>query len=282
MGSDGKKSENRRRVRFERHASQIVFDPSASAFTVTWSKCGLSDAERLSQRKDPLVWLPSVAAIADLYDRGRVPQSNVVHAAQAIGRAWMAGDRDMLDTEGAKKAAELVHDLSSMCVDPSSPSVARDVGQAMRHLLDEIAGVRFMNLDAECLEEGSVLPPLCKSASECFSIPEFVSWPAPSMRRRFLFCLNKRERTLVAYTLVALLFDTGSCPLLSLSDRRTLRMESIKASGLDGDFSVDSVGLFFGHALSRMRDTKSDGRSRIASVMTQQQLSDAVSESSSN
>lgn len=266
----------RRRVRFERHASQVVFDPATNDFVVTWAKCNLPVDQRIAARRDPLVWIPSVSAIATLYDRGRVPQGQTVYAAMAVGRAWAAGDRDMLDTEGAKKAAELVHDLSTMCVNAASPSVARDVGQAMRHLLDEMAYVRFLNTPTESLEDAVVMPPLDKSIAECFGLVGFSGWPAPSMRRRFMFCLNKRERTEVAYTLVSLLFDVGSCPLLSLTDRRLLRMQAIKSSGIEANYSPESVHAFFSYALSKMREAKADGRPNVGSKMTQQQLADSL------
>ena len=265
-----------RRTRFERHASQVVFDPVSSSFVVTWEKCSKPMEQRVAAHRDPLVWIPSVSAMATLYDRGCVPHSQTVFAARAVGRAVDAGDREMLDTEGAKKAAELVRDLSSMCVDATSPSVERDVRQAMRHLLDEIAAVRFLNLPAKALEVSEVMPVLDKAAAECFSASGFVSWPAQSMRRRFMFCLNKRERTEVAYTLVSLLFDVGSCPLLSLSDRRVLRMQSIKASGIDERFSTESVHGFFMYALGKMRGMKDEGRSSLGARMTQQQLADSL------
>lgn len=267
-----------RRIRFERHPSQVMFDPSSLQFVVTWAKCGLSSERRLEARRDPLTWVPSVSAVATLYDRGCVPQDQVVYAAMAIGRAWAAGDREDLDTEEAKKAAELVHDLSSMCVDANSQSVARDVGQAMRHLLDEIARVRFMNLVPEDLDGSKVLPPLEKAADECATEDGFWTWPHASMRRRFLFCLNRKERTPVSYTLVSLLFDAGSCPLLSLSDRRTLRMTAFRESGIDASFSNDGVRAFFRSALAKMREMKDSGRTRLGTRMTQKQLADSVQE----
>lgn len=263
-------------MRFERHASQVVFDPDSSSFVVTWAKCSKPVEERVAEHKDPLSWIPSVSAIATLYDRGCIPHSQTVFAARAVGRAVDAGDREMLDTEGAKKAAELVRDLSSMCVDATSPAVERDVRQAMRHLLDEIAAVRFINTPAKALEISEVMQVLDKATDECFSSHGFVSWPAQSMRRRFMFCLNKRERTEVAYTLVSLLFDVGSCPLLSLSDRRALRMQSIKASGIDDVFMPETVHNFFLHALKTMRGMKDEGRSRLGERMTQQQLADSL------
>lgn len=264
-----------RKVKFERHASQVVFDPASCDFVVTWSKCGIKDEERIAGRKDPLVWIPSVDAIATLYDRGRIPHDQAVYAAMAIGRAWAAGDREMLDTESAKKAAELVHDLSTMCVNASSPAVTRDVCQAIRHLLDEMAAVRFANIDEDMLD-GNVVASLEKSVNECFSIEGFCSWPPSSMRRRLLYCLNRRERTPVAYTLIALLFDVGACPLLSLSDRRALRMQAIRESRIGICMDAISVTGFFRFALSRMRAAKLEGRSTVGVRLTQQQLVDSL------
>ena len=151
--SDTTRKGKSRRTRFERHASQVVFDPVSSSFVVTWEKCSKPMEQRVAAHRDPLVWIPSVSAMATLYDRGCVPHTQTVYAARAVGRAVDAGDREMLDTEGAKKAAELVRDLSSMCVDATSPSVERDIRQAMRHLLDEIAAVRFLNSNARLFDE---------------------------------------------------------------------------------------------------------------------------------
>lgn len=270
-----------RRVRFEHRPSLAMFDPSSLQFVVTWSKCGLAPEKRLEARRDPMTWIPSVSAVATLYDRGRVPQDQVVYAAMAIGRAWAAGDRVDLDTDEAKKAAELVHDLSTMCVDANSPAVARDVGQAIRHLLDEMAAVRFMNAPPEAFEEAAVLPALEKAADECGRTDGFAAWPHASMRRRFLYCLNRRERTPVVYTLVSLLFDAGSCPLLSLSDRRTIRMMAFrKVDGMEGPvgFSGDTMRAFLKEALATMRAMKEDGRSALGARMTQKQLADSVAD----
>lgn len=264
--------ERKRKVRFERNASRIAFDAGSSSFVVTWSKCGRSAEERLAAKRGPENWIPSVSAVTTLYDRGCIPHEQIVYAARAVGKAWSEGDREFLDTDGAKKAAELVADLSSMCVDPSSPVVASDLGQAMRHLLDEIAAVRFADAPAADFEEGAVMPSLEKAAGECLANREFLSWPKASMRKRFLYCLGRKERTDVVYTLVALLFDCGSCPLLSLTDRRALRMRAPR-----GQFDRDGAMSFARFALSRMREAKSEGRSRIKDRMTAQQLTDMLS-----
>ena len=268
-----------RKVKFERHASQVVFDPAMPAFVVTWAKCNRSVEERISEKKDLMSWVPSIDAVATLYDRGCVQSDQIVYAAMAIGRAWDLGDRDVLDTEEAKKAAELVRDLSCMCVNVNSSSVSRDIGQAMRHLLDEMAKVRFMNTSLSDLDEDKIMASLDKSSGECLSIDGFCSWPGQSMRRRFLYCLNRRERTPVAYTLASLIFDSGSCPLLSLSDRGTLRMQASRASGISEGMTAKSMSAFFRYAIMKMRGMSEEGKASLGERITQQQLSDIVSSS---
>lgn len=278
--SDRRRNRHRRgKIKFERHASQVVFDPASGKFVVTWVKCDRPSEERLTSHKDPLRWKPSISAVATLYDRGCVPPEQIVFAARAIGDSWKAGDRDLLDTESAKKAAELVSDLSSMCVNPDSSSVMRDIGQAMRHLLDEMASVRFMNAEQEEFEDATVMPALEKAAQECLKSSDFASWPFPSKRRRFLYCLNRKERSKVAYTLVSLIFDTGSCPLLSLTDRRILRMVAIRESGLEAGFTAETMVSFFRFALGKMREAKAAGKCRLEYRLTQQQLADCVTAS---
>ena len=264
------------RTRFEKHPAQVMFDPGTSSYVVTWAKCNLPAEKRLAAKRDPGEWLPSVAAMAALFDRGCIPQANTVFAAMAVGAAWDAGDRVQLDTEEAKKAAMMVRDLATMCADSSSQASARDIGQAMRHLVDEIAAVRFMNLAANELDESVVMPPLEKAAAQCFALDGFEAWPSVSMRRRFLFCLNRHERSPLAYTLIALLFGTGSCPLLSLYDRRAVRAKAQEMSGFDGNRSRQHALEFLRTALSIMRKAKAEGRSTMGLRMTQQQLSDLI------
>lgn len=275
-------SPRRKRVRFERHPSRVVFDPSSSQFVVTWSRCDMPPEDRISAKKDVMSWIPSVSAVAALYDRGCIPREQTVYAAMAIGRAWAAGDRTDLDTDGAKKAAELVHDLSVMCVDATSPSVAIDVGQAMRHLLDEIAAVRLAFVRPKDLDAGTVIPPLEKAARECLAVDGFVSWPKYSMRRRFLFCLNRRERSPVAYTIASLIFDSGSCPLLSLSDRRAVRIMASRESGMYYGLSEERMSAFMRYALSAISRIKDRGPGVRIVEMTQNQLADSVADSSAS
>ena len=270
----------KRRVYFERHSSRIVFDEASGSFLVSWSKCNRPEAERLAARKDPLVWIPSVLALVTLYDRGCIPPDRIVPLARAIGRAWSAGDRETLDTEGARKAAELVHDLSSMCVDSGSPTVVRDIGHAMRHLLDEIAAVRFSIHPRELMDSEKVLFGLEKALDACLANPDFLSWPARSMRKRFIYALRGRTTELDA-SLIALLFDTGTCPLLSLADRRSLRLRAVQASGLDERFARDQVLAFLRFALDQMVQAKDADKSGLGTVFTQQQLVDSLTASSS-
>lgn len=272
MMSDVDKSRRRMgRVRFERFASQIVFDPASSVFVVTWAKCNLPLEARLAKRA-PENWLPSISAMVTLYDRGCVKPEHVVYAAKAVGAAWKAGDRDGLDTESAKKAAELVCDLSSMCVDTGSSSVACDIGQAMRHLLDEMAAVKFMNEPISAFEQCKVMPALEKAASECLAIEGFIRWPSIAKRRRFMYCLNRKERTEVAYTLTALLFDTGACSLLSLTDRRKLRMQAARASEIDIRFCLASVFTFLDFSLRKMRQMRASDTPHVSGDMSANEL----------
>lgn len=267
----------KKRIRFERHPSQVVFDPVSSSYVVTWAKCGKSPEERLKLRKDHKSWIPSVSAMAELYDRGMVEHDRIVYAASAIGRAFDAGDRAGLESDSSRKAAELVRDLATMCVDSSSPLVCGDVGHAMRHLLDEMACVRFANTPASDFRDEKTLPVLGKATDECFSVPGFTTWPAPSMRRRYVLCLRRSERTQLAYTLLSLAFDYGSCPLLSLSDRRVLRMQSMKASSMLADSPTKwSIMAFFANALSAMRTAKEEGRNNLGLRMTAQELVESV------
>lgn len=268
-----------RRIRFERHASQVIFDPASSSFVVTWAKCGRPPSERLTSVKDPLRWLPSVDSIATLYDRGCIPQSQTVYAARAVGRAFDAGDREMLDTEKARDAASLVRDISCICESSPFPVSQRsqiDIGQAMRSLLDEIAAVRFIETPLAYMDDASVIPVMEKAAAECFAIADFVSWPHPSMRRKFMFCLNRRERTNVIYSLVSLAFDVGACPLLSISDRRTLRLRAAFASGLSDSMSEETLVKFFREALSMMRQARTAGSPRVCCDVNQQQFAESV------
>lgn len=272
--------DRKNRVSFERHPSRLVFDAASGCFLVSWSKCNRPEAERLAARKDPSQWIPSVLALVTLYDRGCIPPDRVVPLARAIGRAWTAGDREMLDTEGAKKAAELVHDLSSMCVDAESPAVVRDIGHALRHLLDEIAAVRFANYPRDMMKPEKVLFDLEQALDACLAIPNFRSWPARSMRKRLIYALRDSTTALNA-SLVALLFDTGTCPLLSLSDRRSLRLRAVQASGLDAQFARDQVLAFLRFAVDQMVQAKDADKSCLGTVFTQQQLVDSLTASSS-
>jgi len=263
-------------TKFEKHPSRIVFDPASSYFVVTWSTCGKTDDIRLKYKRDPQSCMPSIAAICTLYERRCIPEDRILYAARTIGRSYNAGDRYLLDTEEAKKAAELVSDLSSMCVDPTSQSVAKDIGQAVRHLIDEMAAVRFSIAPVEDFLDENTIPSLEKAVGECFAVEGFNTWSPWAMRRRMLYCLNRRERSEVKYTLVSLLFDVGACPLLSLSDRRMLKMMAAKHANLI-EYTPKTFCDFFKYALSKMRGMKDAGLNKLGGNMSQQQLVDCIS-----
>lgn len=263
-------------TKFEKHPSRIVFDPASSTYVVTWSTCGMPDDVRIMSKRDPSSCMPSISAICTLCERGCIPEDRVLYAARSIGRALNAGDRHLLDTEDAKKAAELVSDLSSMCVDPNSQSVAKDIGQAVRHLIDEIAAVRFSIAPVDDFSEENTMPSLEKAVAECFMVSGFTTWSPWAMRRRMLYCLNRRERSEVKYTLISLLFDVGACSLLSLSDRRMLRMLAAKEAQLY-EYTPKTLCSFFRYALSKMRGMKDAGLNKLGGSMSQQQLVDCIS-----
>lgn len=246
----------KKKVRFERHPSQVVFDPSSSSFVVTWSKCGKPVSERLASGKNPLAWIPSISAIVELCDRGCVHREWAIPAAKAVARAWDAGDRCGLDTDDAKKAAELVRDLSYVYTVSSDSTAYTDVWQAIRCLIDAMAKVRFMSLPLGEFEDDRIMPAIDKAVSECFTCDEFAVWQKSSMRRKFLYGIKRKDRTMVVYTLAALLFDSGACPILSIKDKYCLRVDSLEYSGLSADFSTTATIRFLKHALSVMREAK--------------------------
>jgi len=255
-----------------------MFDPSSLQFVVTWSKCGLPTEKRLEARRDPMTWMPSISAIATLYERGCVPGDKMLAAASSIGRSYDAGDRYLLDTDDAKRAAEMVRDLAYINAGKT------DLRQAIRNLIDEIAHVRFSSAPASEFDE-NILGPLGSAWDKCMSIEGFDTWKPASMRRRFLYCMRRKDRTQVAYTLVGILFDIGSCPLLSLSDRRTLRMMSFSKAreGCVEESAewppMNSAKEVFRFALEEMSAAKNAGLRYVCCKMTQQQLADSISAS---
>lgn len=267
-----------KKLRFEIHASRVLFDPESSSFVVTWNKCNVPESIRLKNKIDPNRWIPSIYSIATLYDRGRIPQSEIIYAAKAIGNAWSNGDRYMIDTESAKEAVGLVSDLSILCHNSSeNESVCKDLGQAIRRVVDELAVVQFMNSKQEQFDKDHVMGVLDHAIDECFSREGFPSWNSNSQRRLFMFKIHDGELTNVVYTLLSLLFDVGICPLLSLSDKRIIRMKALKESGIDKQLSPEATHRFFDVALDILIKMKNEGRNTFGEAMTQQQLADSIS-----
>lgn len=244
-----------RRMRFERHASRVAFDPSLPGYVATWSKCGIPDAERLSRCPDPSIWIPSIEAMATLYDRGAIPLERTVCAGKSVAAAWNAGDRRMLDSGAAKGAAEMVRDMSM-----SGASGEMDMMQAMRTLSDEIAAVRFAETPRESLCDESALHALAEAGRECLSIPGFAGWPPKAMRRRLLYRLGRRRATDWAYTLISAMFGVGAGPLLSLRDRSAL-WSMAEAAGIPR--TVAAMPGFFGFAAGKLIEMKDAGLSRM-------------------
>lgn len=237
------------RVRFERNASRIVFDPQSACFVVTWIKCDRPEEERVSGRQDPVKWVPSIHALVDLFDRGKVAHSQILPMAKAIGRAWSLGDRESLDTESAKYAAELVSQLASTYTTESQDDIATDIGQAIKCLSEEIARVRFMLTSFDDVSVNKTLDSLKRAVSECLAIPGYATWSNESQRRRFLFSLSKKERTELVYSIAALLFRCGACPLVPMGERKELRY--------DDEISSSKINNYLEWVMQLFRDVQS-------------------------
>ena len=266
-------------IHIETHPSRVVFDPVSSSFVVTWAKCDRPENERVLAHKNPAVWIPSVSSIAELYDRGKIKGVQIIYAARSIGRALEAGDRHLLDTDAAKCAAEMVSRLEACRRDEKTQSACRDIGQSIRNLLDEIARVKFMGLSEGDLGNEAV-DILDRAFVKCFHIHGFCGWPMPSKRRRMLYEIKSRDRSEVVYAAVALLFDTGPCPILSMKNRRALRIKAVDESHIDSGMTPDSVHKFFSYIVSVMSEMKKAGDIDVPFCVTQQEMSDMVTSSS--
>lgn len=221
-------------------------------------------------RKDPLRWLPSVGAVTTLYDRNAVKQEQNVYAAAAIGRAWDAGDRELLDTEAAKKAAILVRDVAAVCC--NSPSAPYDAGHAIRNLVDEMSVVRFSETEITQEVVDDILKRLDRATEECLSVEGIRDWKPRDIRRRFMFCMKRKECTDLVYTFLSLLFGVGACPILSMPDRMIIRERGISEAGLQDNFDRVTVGRFFKSVASQMLHMKNNGLDRLKEHLTQRQV----------
>lgn len=269
MPTDNDNSCHSRKLCFERHPTQIAYDASTDAFVVRWSKKNGSKVE-----PDISKWRPSIGAVTTLYDRGKVESGQVLAAAKAIGCAWDLGDREYLDSEGCKKAAETIRDMSN--VEKGDVKFnEKDMKLLIRRLLDEMAAVRFMYEPQRNFSKEAMIP-MVKAIDRCYNTPGFADWPAISRRRKFLLCLKKRECTGVVYTIAALLFDTGACPLLSSMDRRTVRVMAMEKSNIQNDNGRDAMVEFVEYSMTKIREAKAAGECRIMGSLTQQQFSDTI------
>lgn len=231
---------------------------------MTWTKCGRPVGERVLAGASTLSWLPSVAAVAELFDRGCVFGESVLPAARAVARAYDAGDRAGLDTDAAKRAAEIVMAVAT------ADAVQDDASSALRGLVDAIAAARLASEPEESLSDAAVLPPLARAAAECLREEgaQFNEWSQSSKRRRFLYCLRRRERTPAAYTLASLLFATGACPLLGSRGRKAASLAAFRESGVDPlRLTEDGCAAFLRSALRMLREAHATGTEpRLASI----------------
>lgn len=218
-------------MKFEKRTRKVVYVESCDIYRAT--SCVVTSRTRTPL--DPRRHLVGVAAAVTFWDN--VDRRNhCLGCARTVKEAWLAGDRYLLDTDDARKAAELVADLAD-----SRPD-AIDICAALLDLLNAIAKVRLSNTPMEAFD---VLAACTEAIGKCYAIPEFCGWSPQAKRRRFLYELPRKDRTNVVHTLMGLYFEHGATPLLTSKQRQSLMT-------LDRGVGVDGAVRFFDNCLRQM------------------------------
>lgn len=218
-------------MKFEKRTRKVVYVESCDIYRATFDVV----TSRTRTPLDPKRCLVGIAAAVTFWDN--VDRRNhCLGCARTIKEAWNAGDRYLLDTDDARKAAELVADLADMKPD------AIDICAALIDLMNAIAKVRMSNTS---LEEFDILSSCTDAAKRCYEIDGFRDWTVQARRRRFLYELPRKDRTNVAYTLMGLYFEYGATPLLTSKQRQELM-------ALDRGDGADGACMFFDNCLRQM------------------------------
>lgn len=195
-------------MKFARQTRRVMDVEGENVYRVTSD--AVTAAERLP--KDPSKHLVGISTAVGYWDCV-ARRENCLRCARTVRDAWNAGDRFLLDTDEARKAAEIVVDLAGTQPDD------RDIMSALTDLQNAIADVCLHNVTAE---EFDVLDK-CRTAFErCLAIPEYAGWSVYSRRRKLLYELRKLDKGPVSYTLLGLYFGEGPTPLLTSRQRREL------------------------------------------------------------
>ena len=218
-------------MKFEKRTRKVMYVASADIYRATAGVVTSRDRAPLDPKRH-LVGIAAAVTFWDNVDR----RDHCLGCARTIKAAWQAGDRYLLDTDDARKAAELVADLADTKPD------AIDICAALVDLLNAIAKVRLSNTPMESFD---VLGACTEAISKCLAVPEFGSWSVQAQRRRFLYELPRKDRSTVTYTLMGLYFRHGATPLLTSRQRQELL-------ALDRGEGVEGATIFFDNCLRQM------------------------------
>lgn len=218
-------------MKFEKRPRKVIYLSNEDIYRATSDAVTAKDRAPIAEKRR-LVGIATAVTYWDNVDR----REHCLGCARTIKEAWLAGDRYLLDTDEAKKAAELVTDLADTKPD------AIDICSALMDLLNAIAKVRLADTKMEDFE----VQQICTDAiTKCFETPGYTEWSGQARRRRFLYELKRKHRTPVTYTLMGLYFEYGATPLLTAKQRHELM-------SLDRGEGPEGASLFFDNCLRQM------------------------------
>lgn len=227
-------------MKFEKKPRRVIYVPEQDIYRATYDSVTAQKRTPIS----PKLRLVGVAAAVFFWDNiDTKPEGSDTYAkahclgcARTIKEAYLAGDRYLLDTDDARKAAELVVDL----VD-TQPEDA-DICSALIDLSNAIAKVRMLNTPIEAFD---VLQPCVDALEKCLAVPGYETWSIQSRRKRLMYELPRKYRTSVTCTLLGLLFNYGSTPLLTKKQQKELL-------AIPKDEGLDSYKIYMEECLRRM------------------------------
>lgn len=206
-------------MKFEKRPRKVMYVQSEDVYRVTNDPVTARRRIPVDRRRK----LVGIAAAVTFWDNVE-KRSHCLGCARTVMEAWNTGDRYLLDTDDARKAAELVADLAKTKPDNI------DICAALLDLSNEIARVRMINTPLAAFD---VLATCSETITKCFQVPDFKDWPPQSQRRRFLYELGRKDRNTVTYTLMDLYFGYGATPLLTTKQRQEL-MAVDRGEGAEG------------------------------------------------
>lgn len=227
-------------MHFERLARRVIYVPDGegkeekACYLATNGKVGAPERKPL----DPARRRVGIAA-ALTYWTNVDKREHCFACARTIAESYALGDRWLLDTEEAKKAAEIV------CSLVRNPPESMDVCAALIDLSDEIAKVRLAKTQPEDFEVFEILQ---EAAAKCREIEGYESWNAHARQRRFVYVIPRAGRTEVVKTLVGLMFGIGDTDLVTTHQRHELL--NLPKMGTD----IDSLVRYASDCISKITE----------------------------